>query len=135
MAPPGTATSTTSAADTSPPSLPMRVTSCPARSQRSASPPPTFPFPTTATFMTTPLVGFPELFLRGRRLRRGDDARGTRRGTGGGRSGGVSDRRGRRPRRRRHLTRALAPARAALAARACRAGGTAGRRRPALGTP
>src|SRR5947207_14627203 len=57
-APPGTATRTTSASDTSPPSLPMRVTSCPARSQQSASPPPTFPFPTTAIFMTTPLVGF-----------------------------------------------------------------------------
>jgi hypothetical protein len=36
----------------------MRVTSCPARSHRSASPPPTLPFPTTAIFMTTPLVGF-----------------------------------------------------------------------------
>src|SRR5205814_4428778 len=55
-APPGTATRTTSASDTSPPSLPMRVTSCPARSQKSASPPPTLPLPTTAIFMTTLLA-------------------------------------------------------------------------------
>src|SRR5436190_7618134 len=55
---PGTATSTASASETSPPSLPMRVASCPALSQRSASPPPTLPLPTTAIFMTTPLVGF-----------------------------------------------------------------------------
>src|SRR5207247_4523269 len=48
---PGTATSTASASDTSPPSLPILVTLCPARSQRSASPPPTFPLPTTATFI------------------------------------------------------------------------------------
>src|SRR3954469_10611442 len=54
--PPGTAMSTASASDTSPPSLPMRVTSWPADSQRSASPPPTLPFPTTATFITAPLV-------------------------------------------------------------------------------
>src|SRR5947209_1865324 len=48
IAPPGTATSTTSAAETSPPSRPIRVTWWPARSQRSASPPPTLPRPTTA---------------------------------------------------------------------------------------
>src|SRR5919199_3737110 len=48
IAPPGTASSTTSAAETSPPSRPIRVTWWPTRSQRSASPPPTLPRPTTA---------------------------------------------------------------------------------------
>src|SRR3954453_17922300 len=48
---PGTASRTASASDTSPPSRPIRVTSCPAFSQRSASPPPTLPLPTTAIFM------------------------------------------------------------------------------------
>src|SRR5262249_14367668 len=58
-APPGTARSTTAASETSPPSRPSRVTSCPARSQRSPSPPPTFPLPThvtrTATLWLTPV--------------------------------------------------------------------------------
>src|SRR3989454_10528098 len=52
IAPPGTATSTASASETSPPSLPIRVTSWPAFSQRSASPPPTFPLPITAIFIS-----------------------------------------------------------------------------------
>src|SRR5436309_8189539 len=59
IAPPGTATSTASASETSPPSLPIRVTSWPAFSQRSARPPPTFPLPITAIFISqlpSPLV-------------------------------------------------------------------------------
>src|SRR3954447_10663488 len=48
---PGTASRTASASETSPPSRPIRVTSCPAFSQRSASPPPTLPLPTTAIFI------------------------------------------------------------------------------------
>ena len=40
----GTATSTTSAFDASPPSRPSSCTSCPAARQRSASPPPHFPY-------------------------------------------------------------------------------------------
>src|ERR1700722_2646494 len=44
---PGTAIRTTSASETLPPSRPSRVTRCPARSHRSASPPPTFPLPNT----------------------------------------------------------------------------------------
>src|SRR5213593_424554 len=52
IAPPGTATSTASASETSPPSLPIRVTSWPAFSQRSARPPPTFPLPITAIFIS-----------------------------------------------------------------------------------
>src|SRR6266540_2262098 len=54
-APPGTATSTASASETSPPSLPILATSWPAFSHRSASPPPTFPLPTTAIFILLPL--------------------------------------------------------------------------------
>jgi hypothetical protein len=46
MAPDGTATSTASASDASPPSGPSSVTSCPAFRQRAASPPPTVPLPT-----------------------------------------------------------------------------------------
>src|SRR3954471_11825854 len=53
--PPGTASRTASASLTSPPPRPMRVTSCPAFSHRSASPPPTLPLPTTAIFMVPPL--------------------------------------------------------------------------------
>src|SRR5947209_6299609 len=52
--PPGTAISTASASETSPPSRPRRVTSCPACSQRSASPPPTLPLPITAIFIFAP---------------------------------------------------------------------------------
>ena len=52
-APPGTATRTASASPTSPPSLPIRVTSCPARSHRSASPPPTFPLPITVILIAS----------------------------------------------------------------------------------
>src|SRR5947209_14968342 len=51
IAPPGTASRTTSASETSPPSRPIRVTSCPAFSHMSARPPPTFPLPTTATLI------------------------------------------------------------------------------------
>src|SRR6266536_1650018 len=51
IAPDGTATRTTSASDASPPSRPIRVMVCPARSQRRASPPPTFPLPMTVMFM------------------------------------------------------------------------------------
>src|SRR5207248_6445278 len=51
IAPLGTAIRTTSASETSPPSLPILVTSWPARSQRSARPPPTLPLPTTAIFI------------------------------------------------------------------------------------
>src|SRR5215204_840915 len=51
IAPPGTATTTASTFETSPPSLPILVTSWPALSQRSASPPPTLPLPSTATFI------------------------------------------------------------------------------------
>src|SRR5918994_1033621 len=58
IAPPGTATTTASAAETSPPSRPILVTSWPALSQRSASPPPTLPLPTTATFITSLLPRF-----------------------------------------------------------------------------
>src|SRR5438105_6326052 len=54
-APPGTATSTASASDTLPPSLPIRVTSWPAFSHRSARPPPTFPRPTTAILIASSL--------------------------------------------------------------------------------
>src|SRR3954447_8709512 len=53
-APPGTAIKTASASDTSPPSLPIRFTSWPARSHRSARPPPTLPLPITAIFMRLP---------------------------------------------------------------------------------
>src|SRR5215207_761280 len=52
-APPGTATTTASTSETSPPSRPILVTSWPALSQRSASPPPTLPLPSTATFITS----------------------------------------------------------------------------------
>src|SRR5919202_2277809 len=51
-APPGTATTTASASEASPPSRPILVTSWPALSQRSASPPPTLPLPITATFIS-----------------------------------------------------------------------------------
>src|SRR5262249_47217378 len=47
---PGTATRTASASEASPPSLPSLVTVCPAFSQRSASPPPTFPRPMVVIF-------------------------------------------------------------------------------------
>ena len=57
IAPDGTATSTTSAPEASPPSLPSVVTSCPAFSQSFASPPPMFPLPMVVTFMRrTPSV-------------------------------------------------------------------------------
>src|SRR4051794_10335453 len=49
--PDGTATTTTSAPEASPPSRPSASTSCPAACQRFASPPPTFPLPTTVIFM------------------------------------------------------------------------------------
>src|SRR5829696_1947680 len=52
IAPPGTATSTASASETSPPSRPILRTSWPAFSQRPASPPPTLPLPTTAIFIS-----------------------------------------------------------------------------------
>src|SRR5258708_11765021 len=51
MAPDGTATSTASASDASPPSGPSSVTSCPAFRQRAASPPPTVPLPTVVILM------------------------------------------------------------------------------------
>src|SRR5205814_2051583 len=50
-APDGTATSTTSALDASPPSLPSSCTSCPALRQRAARPPPMFPLPMVVMFM------------------------------------------------------------------------------------
>src|ERR687889_816098 len=53
IAPPGTATTTASTFETSPPSRPILVTSWPTLSQRSASPPQTLPLPTTATFITS----------------------------------------------------------------------------------
>src|SRR5436309_6744678 len=53
---PGTANSTTSASETSPPSRPSLVTSWPAFSQRSARPPPTLPLPIAVIFMVPPLV-------------------------------------------------------------------------------
>src|ERR671914_488087 len=53
IASPGTATTTASASETSPPSRPILVTSWPAPSQRLASPPPTLPLPTTATFISS----------------------------------------------------------------------------------
>jgi hypothetical protein len=53
-APDGTATTTTSASDASPPSAPSVVTSCPARSQRRASPPPMLPLPIVVIFTMTP---------------------------------------------------------------------------------
>src|SRR3954466_10497976 len=54
MAPPGTATTTASASETSPPSRPILIISCPAASHRSASPPPTLPLPTTAILISLP---------------------------------------------------------------------------------
>src|SRR3954451_5641427 len=48
--PDGTATTTTSAPEASPPSRPSASTSCPAACQRFASPPPTLPRPTTVIF-------------------------------------------------------------------------------------
>src|ERR671920_417163 len=54
IASPGTANTTASASETSPPSRPILLTSCPAPSQRSASPPPTLPLPTTAIFTSGP---------------------------------------------------------------------------------
>jgi hypothetical protein len=51
IAPEGTATRATWASAASPPSRPIRVMVCPARSQRRASPPPTLPRPMTAMFM------------------------------------------------------------------------------------
>src|SRR5918995_4651945 len=74
IAPPGTATTTASASETSPPSRPILVTSWPALSQRFASPPPTLPLPSTATFITSLLprfsryhesIEFPEMHLLG----------------------------------------------------------------------
>src|ERR671921_202816 len=62
IAPPGTATTTASAFETSPPSRPILVTSWPALSQRSASPPPTLPLPSTATFITTLLPCFSRFY-------------------------------------------------------------------------
>src|SRR6516165_767459 len=56
IAPYGTASSTASAAETSPPSRPSRVTWWPARSQRSASPPPTWPLPNTAILICASFV-------------------------------------------------------------------------------
>src|ERR687885_639886 len=56
IAPPGTATTTASTFETSPPFRPILVTSWPALSQRSASPPPTLPLPTTATFTSRSLL-------------------------------------------------------------------------------
>src|SRR3954447_23663316 len=50
IAPDGSATTTTSASEASPPSRPSAWTSCPAACQRFASPPPTFPRPTTVIF-------------------------------------------------------------------------------------
>src|SRR5919112_6216014 len=58
IAPPATATTTASASEPSPPSRPILVTSWSALSQRSASPPPTLPLPTTATFITSLLPRF-----------------------------------------------------------------------------
>src|SRR3954465_11422693 len=53
---PGTATSTTSAVDASPPSRPSSCTSCPASRHFCARPPPTLPLPITAIFMKYPSV-------------------------------------------------------------------------------
>src|SRR5215203_1218543 len=58
IAPPGTATTTASTSAMSPPSRPIRVTSWPALSQRSASPPPTLPLPSTAIFISSLLPRF-----------------------------------------------------------------------------
>src|SRR5260370_8630106 len=57
MAPDGTATSTASASDASPPSGPSSVTSCPAFRQRAASPPPTVPLPTFVILIAQMLPG------------------------------------------------------------------------------
>src|SRR4029079_19035371 len=58
----GIATSTASAPETSPPSLPNSVTSWPALRQRCASPDPTFPLPIVALFIPfPPSLGFPWL--------------------------------------------------------------------------
>src|ERR671919_683048 len=53
---PGTAITTTSAWEPSPPSFPSAVTSWPARVHSLARPPPTFPRPTTTILIWTPLV-------------------------------------------------------------------------------
>src|SRR6266540_2491830 len=52
----GTASRTASAPSTSPPSLPISTTSWPAARQIRASPPPTFPRPIVAIFISTSLV-------------------------------------------------------------------------------
>ena len=52
--PDGTATRTTSASAASPPSRPSEVTSCPAPSQKRASPPPIVPLPIVVIFISTP---------------------------------------------------------------------------------
>src|SRR5262245_24219005 len=59
----GTASSTTSAPETSPPSRPISWTSWPDARQSAARPPPTLPLPMTETFMPAPTTragsGFP----------------------------------------------------------------------------
>src|SRR4051812_37581219 len=52
-APPGTASSTTSASETSPPSRPNELTSWPASFHRAPSPPPIFPLPIVAIFISS----------------------------------------------------------------------------------
>src|SRR5919112_1211193 len=82
IAPPGTATTTASAFETSPPSRPILVTSWPALSQRSASPPPTLPLPSTATFIALPpsfsrlhkSTKFPGMALLGSSVNRANDS-------------------------------------------------------------
>jgi hypothetical protein len=54
MVPPGTATTTASAFETSPPPRPSLLSSCPSASHRFASPPQTLPLPTTAILISLP---------------------------------------------------------------------------------
>ena len=61
MALDGIATSTASTPETSPPSLPISVTSWPAFRQRCARPDPTFPLPIVAIFIRPPFLGLPWL--------------------------------------------------------------------------
>src|SRR5215207_4736675 len=79
IAPPGTATTTASTFEMSPPSCPILVSSWPALSQRSASPPPTLPLPSTATFIALlprfsryhTSTQFPGMYLLGISVNRG----------------------------------------------------------------